>query len=129
MSGCATWRWCPHRRRPRWDRRRRLFRHFAITPVYVSMLRGLWVSNVRPRCLTCGFASESGGRRCRRQRAACSTGERHAGARSASCVDNRSVPEVMGFREAEVVPARPGLLSVVQPARLVAASRGGKVPC
>ena len=29
MSGCATWRWCPHRRRPRWDRRRRLFRHHA----------------------------------------------------------------------------------------------------
>ena len=27
----------------------------------------LWVPNIRPRCLTCGFASESGGRRCRCQ--------------------------------------------------------------
>ena len=41
----------------------------------------------------------------------------------------RSVLEAMGFREAEVVPARPGLPFVVQPARLVAASRVDTVPC
>ena len=71
---------------------------------FVKRSRGaahLWVPNIRPRCLACGFASESGGRRCRCQPgAACSTGERHAGGRSASCVDNRSVPEAMRFREA-----------------------------
>ena len=102
----------------------------------------LWVPNMRPRCLTCGFESESGRRRCRCQpRAACSAGERqtrllnqrgaqqHAGGRSVSWVDNRSVPEVMGFREAEVAPAYPRLLSVVQWARLVVVSRGGRVPC
>ena len=54
---------------------------------------------------------------------------RHAGAGSASCGDERSVPEGMGFREAEVVPARPRLPFVVQPARLVVPSRVDTVPC
>ena len=39
------------------------------------------------------------------------------------------MPEAMRFREAEVVPARPRLPFVVQPARLVVPSRVDTVPC
>ena len=51
------------------------------------------------------------------------------GADSPAGWDGRSVLEAVGFREAEVVPARPRLPFVVQPAQWVVASRGGRVPC
>ena len=91
----------------------------------------LWVPNIRPRLLGLRFS--------RGTRAGVVVGVNHAlrarrargtlGTGSASCVDERSVPEAMGFREAEAVPARPWLPFVVLPAQLVVTSRVDAVPC